>query len=469
MKTQLHTALAVLFCALFSLLQAQPTELPAIDLVASTPNENDADHPCISVEEYTRIEERCAENRTRYHIPTPTAQEKAIPVLLDWPLRATEALHDCSFYRVSAYVDHNANVGAITDFNCGNNTYDGHRGTDIATWPFNFYKMDNNLVEVIAAAPGIIVDKNDGEFDRNCSSNNFTANYVIVQQEDGSVILYWHMKQGFVTLKAIGETIEAGEYLGVVGSSGSSSGPHLHFEVWSGNTVATRVDPFSGTCNSLNATTWWNVQKPHKETSIVKASVHTTDIVLPPCPETETVNETAGFEIPFQGSGLPAGYGKFYSFIREEIAGLTAEMHILNPNGTTYLSWTYTSAADTKTRTIGWSKLLPTIPGTYLYEATYNGTTCSSSFEITEPAGIKEQQINSLNVFPNPSNGTFTVDLKKQPGNQFQVIDVFGKIIYETELNQQQTVIRLIADSGIYWCRLIANGQIIATNKLILH
>src|SRR6185369_4402412 len=103
---------------------------------------------------------------------------------------------------------------------------------------------------------------------------------------------------------AIGQPVAAGDYLGIVGSSGSASGPHLHFEVWSGSTVATRIDPYSGSCNLLNASSWWSNQKPYKETSIIRASVHSTDIVLPPCPATETLNESSSFTIPFQGSGL---------------------------------------------------------------------------------------------------------------------------------------------------------------------
>jgi len=39
------------------------------------------------------------------------------------------------------------------------NTYDGHHGTDIAIWPYSFYKMDNNQIEVIAAAAGTITQK----------------------------------------------------------------------------------------------------------------------------------------------------------------------------------------------------------------------------------------------------------------------------------------------------------------------
>jgi hypothetical protein len=46
-------------------------------------------------------------------------------------------------------------------------------------------------------------------------------------------------------------------------------------------------------------------------------------------------------------------------FVREELAGLTADLSILNPDGTTYLSWTYNSTADHSGLMWGWSKVLP--------------------------------------------------------------------------------------------------------------
>lgn len=370
---------------------------------------NDVNNPCISPEEYAVIEKRCEQNIRLLNINTSV--EKGLnPPALQWPLMAANGFTDCSFHFIGAFVDQNTASGSFQDFNCENNSYDGHRGTDIAIWPYSFYKMDHSSVEVHAAAAGTIIDKHDGEYDRNCGSNNLTANYVIIQHADGSRILYWHMKNGAVTTVAIGQPVAAGDYLGVVGSSGSSSGPHLHFEVWAGSTGSTYNDPYSGNCNLLNGNSWWIAQRPHTEPAILKVSVNTTDLVMGNCPATEIPNESSQFAVPFQGPGLAPGYAKFYIFLREIAANSVIDVRILNPNGSTFNNWTYTPSTFYKVSYWGWSKLLPTIAGNYTFQATYNNITCSAPFEILTTVGIENQDAGgAVTIYPNPTENVFTV------------------------------------------------------------
>lgn len=425
----------------------------------SSIHENNSMNPCVTEACYEIIENRCKENLK--HLKTVQSIHSGI-VSLEWPLRAADSLTDCSFYRVSAYVDQNTASGSFQDFNCGMNTYDGHRGTDISTWPYNYLKMDHKLVEVIAAAPGMIIDKHDGEFDKNCATNTMMPNYVVVQHADGSRALYLHMKKNSLTAKAIGESLITGEFIGIVGSSGNSSGPHLHFEVWAGATVASRIDPFKGSCNTLNAASWWTNQKIYKETAIVKVSTNTTDIVIPSCPATEIPNESNVFQIPFQGPGLPAGFAKFYIFLRDEISGLIADISILNPDGTVFTNWTYTSAADSKTRIQGWSKKLPTNPGKYTFKAIYNGITCVSQFEITLPVQTKTEKENSdFMIYQNPFSNFLKLQLNEfaQPIN-YQIINQNGELISGSiwPKGQNEIILDLFdLQAGAYFLKL--NGK----------
>ena len=474
---QIKSTFSILFflCAFSSKPFAQNSATYSDKNGTKISEENNLNHiPCISSQEYTVLEKQCNENIKLLGLEKPLLY-KIPPTLLNWPIRAASGFTDCDYYFIGAYVDQDTATGTIRDFECGNNTYDGHHGTDISVWPFGFYKMDNSQVEVIAAAPGTIVQKADGNFDRNCSANNLTANSIIIQHADGSEALYWHMKSNSLTAKSVGQTVVAGEYLGVVGSSGSASGPHLHFEVWTGITNTTYNDPFSGTCNSLNASSWWNVQKPHTNSAIIKVSTNTTDIVLPGCPTTETPNETDNFSIPFQGPGLSPGYAKFYFFIRDDVTGLTADCKIVNPNGSTFTSWTYTSTANNKTYIRGYSKLLPTIAGTYTFQTSYNGLTCSKTFVITQPAVISPiAALEQLKVFNNPANGTLTVTgAVKNSGNySFSILNITGKCVHDENIKISNNFIDKTfflspLANGIYFL-IIDSGEAKVNKKIIV-
>lgn len=55
------------------------------------------------------------------------------------------------------------------------------------------------------------------------------GNYIIVEHNDGTESRYAHCSRFAVS---IGQQVEAGELIGYVGSTGNSTGPHLHFQVY---------------------------------------------------------------------------------------------------------------------------------------------------------------------------------------------------------------------------------------------
>ena len=67
------------------------------------------------------------------------------------------------------------------------------------------------------------------------------GNYVIIEHEEGISTLYAHMKYGSIkdTIK-VGYEVKKGEQIGQVGSTGCSSGAHLHYEVRQNTTP---IDP----------------------------------------------------------------------------------------------------------------------------------------------------------------------------------------------------------------------------------
>ena len=74
-----------------------------------------------------------------------------------------------------------------------------------------------------AAADGtVIIARNNGGW------NGGYGNYVVIAHENGSQTLYSHMKNAIVSS---GQFVSAGQIIGYVGSTGLSTGPHLHLEV----------------------------------------------------------------------------------------------------------------------------------------------------------------------------------------------------------------------------------------------
>ena len=154
-------------------------------------------------------------------------------VAYNFPLRMAPGLPDYAGFYISAFPDHHPSSGQVLDYNGGMRTYDGHRGTDYALWPYSWNKVDAGEVQVVAAAAGTIVAKaNVDSTDHNCGGSSPDAwNYVALTHTDGRMTIYGHMRYNSITNKGIGQTVALGEVLGTVASSGNSTGPHLHFEV----------------------------------------------------------------------------------------------------------------------------------------------------------------------------------------------------------------------------------------------
>ena len=76
-----------------------------------------------------------------------------------------------------------------------------------------------------------------------CRDGGGYGNYVIIDHGDGTYSVYAHMYANSITVFA-GDLVEQGQVIGKMGSSGNSTGPHLHFEIRNGgNSSAFKVDP----------------------------------------------------------------------------------------------------------------------------------------------------------------------------------------------------------------------------------
>lgn len=108
----------------------------------------------------------------------------------------------------------------------------GSRNTGIAGASTNHKGVDIGGVgyttQVLASKAGtVIVSQRSSSY----------GEYVVVSHGSGNTTLYAHLSQRLVS---VGQSVQQGQVLGITGSTGISSGPHLHFEITEGGV---RVDP----------------------------------------------------------------------------------------------------------------------------------------------------------------------------------------------------------------------------------
>lgn len=144
-------------------------------------------------------------------------------------------------------------TSGIRDWDCTGQTYDGHHGYDSGIRGFREQAIG---VPIFAVLDGRVVDTHDGEPDMNTALIDVPANYVVLDHGGGYYALYWHMKRGSVAVQR-NQTVTTGTQIGLTGSSGYSTGPHLHFESQKNGQW---FEPAAGRCRS--GASFWKAQPP---------------------------------------------------------------------------------------------------------------------------------------------------------------------------------------------------------------
>lgn len=115
--------------------------------------------------------------------------------------------------------------------------------------PITGEQKSHNGIDISANSGSTIVAA-DGGTVTMAAWNGGYGNCVMIDHGNGYITLYGHMSSLAVSQ---GQSVSQGECIAYVGSTGLSTGPHLHFEVYQGGG---RIDPemfFSGLTFSQNA------------------------------------------------------------------------------------------------------------------------------------------------------------------------------------------------------------------------
>jgi hypothetical protein len=93
---------------------------------------------------------------------------------------------------------------------------------------------------ILAVADGVVVNLYDGAGEqipgapaKGINAENVGGNMVVVDIGGGAYAFYAHMQRGSLRVK-LGDRVKTGQTIGLLGDTGNSDAPHLHFHVMDG-------------------------------------------------------------------------------------------------------------------------------------------------------------------------------------------------------------------------------------------
>ena len=113
----------------------------------------------------------------------------------------------------------------------------GHFAWPMYGWLTQGYGPDHRAIDVAAPAGTLVTAADRGRVIRAGWSDLGYGNLVIIDHNIDYVTVYAHLSK---VLVQEGEIVAQGQPIGLVGSTGNSTGPHLHFEI---RDFGRRVDP----------------------------------------------------------------------------------------------------------------------------------------------------------------------------------------------------------------------------------
>lgn len=122
----------------------------------------------------------------------------------------------------------------------------GVKGEGNFMWPTSghisqkFYWYHRAVDIASRDAPNIVASQGGSVITSGWNGGGY-GNYVIIDHGNGYQTLYGHMLNNSIVVKA-GDRVKQGQKIGIMGSTGRSTGPHLHFEIRS---AKGNLDPLS--------------------------------------------------------------------------------------------------------------------------------------------------------------------------------------------------------------------------------
>ncbi len=330
-------------------------------------------------------------------------------------------------------------TAAIRDYNNGLYTYNGHLGIDTSL--LTFAEQDIG-VPVFAALDGTVVQTRDGEKDRNTVWAGLPANYVALDHGEGHITTYYHLRKNSVSA-TVGQVIKAGTQIGLTGSSGNSSAPHLHFESM---VNGTSVETFTGPGNPGES--GWVSQPAFRSELYLRNFVLTTDDLTQWSGPPTNTSRTGTL-----GTGAQGHY--FWFSAMSVPAGTTYRLRYLRPDG----SVRYDSAARQLTSASAglyqsawfWLNYIIDfdVQGAWTIEFTLNGNVMTRApLLISNAAKVNRPPSSITAVFDPPTPAASDVVFCRVPLRVVGDPD-YDVVRYRYEWRRNGTVVRDVTSAGL--------------------
>ncbi|MFF5444276.1 M23 family metallopeptidase [Streptomyces sp. NPDC012888] len=139
---------------------------------------------------------------------------------------AERAAREAERKRMNTFVSPLADSYVSTSYKAGGSMWSSGSHTGI-----DFHAASGTVVRAVGM--GTVVEAGYG---------GAYGNNVVIKHADGTYTQYAHMSS--LSVRA-GQQVSAGQQIGLSGSTGNSSGPHLHFEARSGSEYGSDIDPIA--------------------------------------------------------------------------------------------------------------------------------------------------------------------------------------------------------------------------------
>lgn len=136
-----------------------------------------------------------------------------------WPIGGQEITTD--EYGKNYAIGEPTGVNIFSDYKDRNPERPDHNGIDINSVDINGVKQGEGYHYIIASKGGTVITSH---------LSDSAGEYVAIDHGDGFVTKYMHMYEGSRAVSE-GDIVKQGQILGLMGNTGHSTGPHLHFQI----------------------------------------------------------------------------------------------------------------------------------------------------------------------------------------------------------------------------------------------